>query len=52
MLKTVGTTMQVKASGGIRSWDDAVGFLDQGCSRLGVGSTAAVLDHAPSQSDY
>jgi len=47
MLKTVGKTMGVKASGGIRSWDTAVGYLRQGCKRLGVGSTEKVLDGAP-----
>ncbi len=47
MLKTVGTTMGVKASGGVRSWQTAVGYLEQGCKRLGVGSTEKVLDGAP-----
>jgi deoxyribose-phosphate aldolase len=44
MVKTVGKTMGVKASGGVRTWDVAVGFLRQGATRLGVGSTEAVLD--------
>jgi deoxyribose-phosphate aldolase len=47
MLQTVGKTMRVKASGGVRSWDTAVGYLQQGCARLGVGSTEKVLDGAP-----
>jgi deoxyribose-phosphate aldolase len=47
MIKTVGQTMGVKASGGVRTWDTAVGYLDQGCKRLGVGSTEAVLTGAP-----
>lgn len=47
MLKTVGATMGVKASGGVRSWETAVGYLRQGCKRLGVGSTEKVLDGAP-----
>ncbi|MBM4034579.1 MAG: deoxyribose-phosphate aldolase [Planctomycetes bacterium] len=47
MLKTVGKTMGVKASGGVRSWETAVGYLNQGCKRLGVGSTEKVLDGAP-----
>ncbi len=46
MIKTVGKTMSVKASGGVRTWETAVGYLDQGCTRLGVGSTEAVLDGA------
>jgi len=47
MLKTVGKTMGVKASGGVRSWETAVAYLQQGCKRLGVGSTEKVLDGAP-----
>ena len=52
MLKTVGDKMQVKASGGIRSWDDAVAFLEQGADRLGVGSTEAVLNGAKADGEY
>jgi len=47
MVKTVGKTMGVKASGGVRTWETAVGFLDQGCTRLGAGSTVQILDGAP-----
>jgi deoxyribose-phosphate aldolase len=47
MLKTVGKTMGVKASGGVRTWETAVGYLRQGCKRLGVGATEKVLDGAP-----
>jgi deoxyribose-phosphate aldolase len=52
MLKTVGGVMGVKASGGIRSWETAVGFLRQGCSRLGVGSTETVLDGGNAEGGY
>jgi deoxyribose-phosphate aldolase len=52
MLETVGSTMQVKASGGIRSWQDAVDYLEMGCTRLGIGSTEAVLDGGTSTTDY
>ena len=47
MIRTVGKTMGVKASGGVRTWETAVGYLRQGCKRLGVASTEAVLDGAP-----
>jgi len=47
MIKTVGKTMGVKASGGVRTWETAIGYLDQGCKRLGVGSTEQVLSGAP-----
>ncbi len=52
MVDTVGQTMQVKASGGIRTWEDAVNYLNQGCDRLGVGSTEAVLDGGVAEGDY
>ena len=44
MLQTVGDKMGVKPSGGIRTWETAVAFLKQGATRLGVGSTEAVLE--------
>jgi deoxyribose-phosphate aldolase len=46
MLDTVGGRLGVKASGGIRTWDDAIMYLDMGCSRLGVGDAARILDGA------
>ncbi|MBN1819548.1 MAG: deoxyribose-phosphate aldolase [Prolixibacteraceae bacterium] len=52
MLKTVGNKMKVKASGGIRNWETAVAFLQQGADRLGIGSTEAVLNGAVSKDDY
>lgn len=52
MLKTVGKTMSVKASGGVRTWEVAVGYLKQGCRRLGVASTEAVLDGAKADGAY
>lgn len=47
MIKTVGKTMGVKAAGGVRTYETAVGYLKQGCKRLGAASTQAVLDGAP-----
>ena len=52
MVRTVGKTLGVKASGGIRSWETAVGYLNQGCRRLGVASTEAVLDGAKHEGSY
>jgi len=52
MLDTVGDRLQVKASGGIRTWDDAVAYLDMGCTRLGVGDAAAILDGRPAAGSY
>lgn len=52
MIKTVGDKMQIKPSGGIRDWATAVGYLEQGVKRLGVGSTKAVLDGSPAEGNY
>lgn len=52
MIKTVGDKMKIKASGGIRSWDDAVAFLVQGVDRLGIGSTEAVLNGTKADGGY
>lgn len=52
MLETVGDRLEVKASGGIRTWADAVAYLDLGCTRLGVGDAAAILDGRPAEGDY
>ena len=49
MLETVGGRLGVKASGGIRSWEDAVGYLEMGCGRLGVGDAARILDGSGEQ---
>lgn len=47
MLAAVGGRLGVKASGGIRTWEDAERYLDMGCTRLGVGDAAAILDGRP-----
>lgn len=52
MVKTVGNKMKVKASGGIRDFDTAVAFLEQGADRLGIGSTEAVLNGAKAEGGY
>ncbi len=50
MIKTVGDTMGVKASGGVRSYEVACGYLDQGCKRLGAaGGTAGIVGDAPAE---
>jgi len=52
MIKTVGDRMKIKPSGGIRTWETAVGYLNQGADRLGVGSTEAVLDGGEADGGY
>lgn len=52
MVKTVGGKMGIKASGGIRTWEQAIGYLEQGATRLGIGATAAVLDGGTGDGAY
>lgn len=43
MRQTVGPTIGVKASGGIRSFADAMVMIEAGASRIGASATAAIL---------
>jgi deoxyribose-phosphate aldolase len=47
MKKTVGDHMQVKASGGIKTWDTAVDMLQAGATRIGTSSGVAILQQLP-----
>ena len=44
MRATCSSDVQVKASGGIRNREDAVRFLNLGCTRLGTSASAAILE--------
>ena len=52
MVRTVAPALGVKASGGIKTWAMAVAYLEQGCTRLGIGATEAVLDGAEGKDNY
>jgi len=52
MVNTVGSKMKIKAAGGIRDWNTAVAYLEQGADRLGIGSTEAVLNGAEAEDGY
>ena len=52
MVRSVGGKIGIKASGGIRTWEQAVGYLEQGATRLGIGATAAVLGGGIANDDY
>lgn len=43
MKRTVGDTLQVKASGGIRTCEDALKMLEAGADRIGASSGVAIL---------
>jgi deoxyribose-phosphate aldolase len=44
MRETVGPSVQVKASGGIRDLDTLLRFRALGATRIGTSATAAILD--------
>jgi deoxyribose-phosphate aldolase len=45
--KAVGDKLQVKASGGIRSYHDAIMMLDAGADRIGASSSIAIVSELP-----
>ena len=47
MKDTVGDTMKVKASGGMRTYEDVVPVLEAGADRLGVSASIALCEGAP-----
>ncbi|MGO1545560.1 MAG: deoxyribose-phosphate aldolase [Gulosibacter sp.] len=47
MRKTVGPDIGVKASGGVRTYADAMAMIEAGASRLGMSSGKKVLAEAP-----
>lgn len=47
MREAVGDKMQVKASGGIHTYEEALAVVDASADRLGVSASLAILDGAP-----
>ncbi|HFI0447258.1 TPA: deoxyribose-phosphate aldolase [Streptococcus suis] len=52
MRKTVGPDMGVKASGGARSYEDAIAFINAGATRIGASSGVAIMNGAVADGDY
>jgi deoxyribose-phosphate aldolase len=46
MRKTVGGKIGVKASGGIRTYADAIAMIEAGASRIGASASRAILSEA------
>lgn len=44
--------MQVKAAGGIRTWDDAIAMIDAGADRLGCSAGVAILTGSAGSGSY
>jgi len=43
----VGDKAEVKASGGVRSYQDAVAMMQAGATRLGTSSGVAIVQQTP-----
>lgn len=52
MRKTVGPTIGVKASGGVRSLEDMKAMIDNGATRIGASSGVAIMNGLTSESNY
>lgn len=52
MRLTVGEEMGVKASGGVRSFEDAKAMIESGATRIGASSGIAIVQGGVSESDY
>lgn len=52
MRKTVGVEMGVKASGGARSYEDAIAFIEAGATRIGASSGVAIMKGEKADGDY
>jgi deoxyribose-phosphate aldolase len=52
MKETVGDTMEVKASGGIRSYEDAVAMIEAGATRIGASSGVTIIKGKKADTAY
>ncbi|MGT2711290.1 deoxyribose-phosphate aldolase [Streptococcus oriscaviae] len=52
MRQTVGPDMGVKASGGARSYEDALAFIQAGATRIGASSGVAIMKGEKADGDY
>ncbi len=52
MKKLAGNQIKIKASGGIKSFEQAIAFIQAGAERLGTSSGVALVNHQPSPGGY
>ncbi|MBN2781273.1 MAG: deoxyribose-phosphate aldolase [Candidatus Marinimicrobia bacterium] len=52
MKKTVGSLLQVKASGGVRSYEEALAMIRAGATRIGTSSGVAILKGEKAGNEY
>jgi deoxyribose-phosphate aldolase len=48
----IGPNVKMKASGGLRTREDFVSFINEGCLRLGTSSAVKVLSEGKSGASY
>ena len=52
MRRTVGPEMGVKASGGVRTFDDVKAMVNAGATRVGASSSVAIVTGGAGTSGY
>ncbi len=52
MKSVVGDAVKIKASGGIRSYEDAINMINAGASRLGASSGVAIMQGSIAKDSY
>ncbi len=52
MRETVGSDMGVKASGGVRSYEDVKAMIDAGATRIGASAGVQILKGEEAKGDY
>ncbi len=52
MRKVVGSEMGVKASGGVRSYEEACKMVEAGATRIGASASVAIVANGKSETDY
>ncbi|WP_291652217.1 deoxyribose-phosphate aldolase [Clostridium sp.] len=52
MRETVGKELGVKASGGVRSLEDAMAMIENGATRIGASASIAICEGTKSNSNY
>ncbi len=52
MKETVGDELEVKASGGVRSYQDAMAMIEAGATRIGTSSGVIILQGKTAENDY
>ena len=52
MRSSVPSEMGVKASGGVRTYEDAMAYIAQGATRIGTSGGVAIMNYKPSKEGY